>query len=230
MGEATKKCPMCAEVIAASAKKCRFCNEWLDGSGGPNAAQISWQGDHLLVPFQATDEAVDFLTGLGTAAVTGQLPSHACWICAGSEQIALKTKRYIYTPPWVYLGLLGGILPAAILASIFQKRTRLSVPICGQCRRRWLLFDVFYVLDVLVGLFAYPAVCAMIGAAIDKQNGVPVGVLVGILIWFISLIIVSFLRGRFQLTCKRIENQVVTLAFPDPAVTRRALAPGGEDA
>lgn len=26
----TKPCPHCAEQIAATAKKCRFCNEWLD--------------------------------------------------------------------------------------------------------------------------------------------------------------------------------------------------------
>jgi hypothetical protein len=30
MGTATKVCPICAEVIQESARKCRFCGEWLD--------------------------------------------------------------------------------------------------------------------------------------------------------------------------------------------------------
>ncbi|MBI3724808.1 zinc ribbon domain-containing protein [bacterium] len=36
--EGTKPCPFCAEQIAVSAKKCRFCNEWLDKSAAPAPA------------------------------------------------------------------------------------------------------------------------------------------------------------------------------------------------
>ncbi|MFA6193481.1 MAG: hypothetical protein WC726_01270 [Parcubacteria group bacterium] len=37
------KCPYCSEAISASAKKCRFCGEWLDaneGTGRQNIAPI----------------------------------------------------------------------------------------------------------------------------------------------------------------------------------------------
>lgn len=32
--EVQRRCPHCAEVIQAEARKCRYCNEWLDGRTG----------------------------------------------------------------------------------------------------------------------------------------------------------------------------------------------------
>ena len=35
LGDATRKCPYCSEIIAFDATKCRFCGEWVDESASP---------------------------------------------------------------------------------------------------------------------------------------------------------------------------------------------------
>lgn len=50
MEQDTKKCPYCEEVIKSTAKKCRFCGEWLDGSTPQNPVSIEVRGKnyHIL--------------------------------------------------------------------------------------------------------------------------------------------------------------------------------------
>jgi len=56
--ENTKPCPMCGETIAATAKKCRFCNEWLDRSAAPPARAPNDAGLGLVVPFNVSPAAL----------------------------------------------------------------------------------------------------------------------------------------------------------------------------
>jgi len=201
----TKKCPFCAEDIAVTAKKCRFCNEWLDRSGG-SSSKLSWNGDSLLVPEKA------------------RLPLAACWICGGGKEVAPKTKRFVYTPPWVYLGVLGGIIPLVILAVVFQKRATLALPLCSSCKGRWFMADLAMGLFGFVGFFGVPALFAVLGNMIDSQNGVAIGIVLGIIGWLVGLVLLKVLyANRVQIIATFVENQTATLKLPDPRVTRQAL-------
>src|SRR5271170_4260458 len=108
MPETTKPCPFCAEAIAVTAKKCRFCNEWLDGSGGNPELALRWEGPNLLVPFKSNDAALDMVVGIGSTYQTAPLPAHACWICGGADRMTFKRKSFLYTPPWIFFGLILG--------------------------------------------------------------------------------------------------------------------------
>ena len=54
----TKPCPMCGESIVATAKKCRFCNEWLDKSAAPPTAAADPGLDGFLLPVNVSATAL----------------------------------------------------------------------------------------------------------------------------------------------------------------------------
>lgn len=206
MGSATKPCPFCAEKIAVEAKKCRHCNEWLD-QGAEARNQITWQGSRIVLP------------------KTARLPKDSCWICGGEgPDMAPKRKTYYYAPPWVYLGLLGGLLPAIVLVLLFQKSAELALPLCGPCRKRWTTSELTYGVFAVLGFFGLPALFAVVGNAVARDAGLGLGILGGFLAWIAGLVAINFtLRVKSQITCTRIENDLVTLQLPNPAATRKAL-------
>ena len=71
---------------------------------------------------------------------SAELPD-ACVKCGGPPERRLK-RKLAWHPPIVYVGLLGGILPFAIMAMVMQKKVTVMVPMCGehlQKRKRALL-------------------------------------------------------------------------------------------
>jgi len=203
----TKPCPYCAEEIATTAKKCRFCNEWLDGSA---RTAVRWEGDKLVVSQYS------------------RLPVSTCLLCGAVGNVTPKDKQFIYTPPWVYLGLLGGLLPAAVLAIVFQRKVKVAVPLCGGCRFRWGGSEAAILLFAVFGLFLLPGVGAGVGSVVGKDTGAIVGVIAGFVGWIAGVVLLKvFVANRNQVVCKLIENDLATLQVPRPEVTRQVL--GGEE-
>lgn len=66
----------------------------------------------------------------------GDLPN-ACMRC-GDEATVTKTKNMQWTPPWVGVLILAGLLPYVIVAMIMTKRARLQAPFCDQHSGHWL--------------------------------------------------------------------------------------------
>ncbi len=209
-GPGEKRCPYCNEVIKSSALKCRFCNEWLDpavaaqaragrgGGGGPAFPRVE-RGRFLHVPKGA------------------RLPARRCALCSGDQDVVPWRKQFVYVPPWVYIGLLGGLIPVAILATIAQKRETVEVPECASCKRgRWTANLVGGAFGIGVGLVAIPLVLALLGEAIDSRDGAPIGMLIGFGVWLtLTILIAAVWFPRTRPVCKKIDQHgTVTLKYP----------------
>ena len=76
-------------------------------------------------------------------------------MCGVRHGVALKRYSRTYTPPWVYITILIGLIPAAIISLVVSTRHELTVPFCTRCRRKHGLMPVvnfFAVIGVLIAL------------------------------------------------------------------------------
>lgn len=80
---------------------------------------------------------------------------YSCAVCGARHGVAMKQYSRTYTPPWVYITLLAGVIPAAIISMVVSTRHELTVPFCTRCRRKHSLIPVanfFAVIGVLIAL------------------------------------------------------------------------------
>jgi hypothetical protein len=62
--------------------------------------------------------------------------AHGCAVCGSRDRVTMTTYRKIYTPPWVYVLLLAGPIPCAIVSMIVRTVHNLTVPMCVTCGAR----------------------------------------------------------------------------------------------
>jgi len=65
----------------------------------------------------------------------GDLPK-VCLVC-GRDNELVKKKTFAWQPPWVWVALLLGVLPFAIIALILTKRATVQAPLCKEHRFHW---------------------------------------------------------------------------------------------
>jgi len=91
------------------------------------------------------------------AVTAGAVPE----VCARHGEPAVRRRRTVFrshTPPWVYILLLFGVFPFAIVAGVLQKRVKApNWPFCAECRRlrtRRILLGIGLVVLAVVGAVA----------------------------------------------------------------------------
>ena len=198
-----KLCPYCAEEIAEAAKRCKWCDSWLSGRGPGDA--ITWVGQDLIVR-----------GGMSLAA-------EQCLLCGGGAGVQRWSKRFTYTPPWVYFGLLLGLLPAAILSAIATKRETLELSRCAACKSSMTWKAVFGWVFGLGGLFGFPILGSVIGSMVEKKDGAGMGVAFGFLAWLVALIVIAIANSMNAIKCRLIADGNVTLKFPRPEITQSVI-------
>jgi hypothetical protein len=202
-------CPACGEEIIATALKCRFCNERFD-TGPFMRAKVRWVGNKVVVHTRA------------------KVPSTPCWVCARDDgSVVKREKNFSWVPSWAYLGYLAGVLVGVILVAVMRQTRKLAIPLCNECASRWTLATVGYFGFAIVGFFGVPALFAIAGNAIARENGLFVGIALGIVAWIAGLIIIVFaVLPRLQATCDNIDGDQVFLKLPRIELVRAAREKG----
>lgn len=190
-------CLFCAEEIEKGTTKCPHCGESLD-TQRTSVGLARWRADALLV-----------------MADGGSVPARGCVIC-GSSQASPHERKFVYTPPWVYIGLLGGLLPLVILAVVGQKKARVWVPLCRECLRRWRVGHVGLGLYALLGFVGVPWLCGVVLDALVGKDGMWIGVALGLVLWVVGAFgIKLWISRRHQVRCVLVEEGEASLVFPD---------------
>lgn len=199
-------CHFCAEEIDKGTLKCPHCGESLE-TERLSVGLARWRGDALLV-----------------TADGGHVPARGCVLCGSSEATA-RERKFTYTPPWVYLGLLGGLLPLLILAVVGQKKARVWVPLCAGCLGRWRLGEAGVYAFALLGFVLVPALFGFATrAVVGKEDAMFVGVAVGLVAWIGGVVALKlYVSRRLQVRCTLVEEGEASLAFPDVGQVRGLL-------
>lgn len=198
-------CEFCAEALDPKATRCRACGEAV-GRSAPGRG-YSWDGPRLLV-----DEGA-------------LLPARGCVMCETTSGVAPRLRPFVYTPPWVWLGLLGGLLPLLLLALIGQRRASVSLPLCGGCLWRIRLWNAGVALFAVVGLFALPILGGALAQPLPSSDRW-IGILGGFVAWIVGVVALKLVADRRTPRCTFVEKgspKVVTLALPAPDVARAVL-------
>jgi hypothetical protein len=98
----------------------------------------------------------------------GRLPD-LCMRC-GAEGTFARTKTFSWFPQWVYILILGGLLPFAIVALVLTKRMRVEVPLCPDHQRHWMWRNLL-VIAGLIGLILLGIGAAVLIMELERRPG-----------------------------------------------------------
>jgi hypothetical protein len=135
----------------------------------------------------------------------GSLFPPMCIKCGTDAYVKMRKKRFTWFHPLAYLGLLGGILPFAIVALIMQKKATVSFGVCSTHRTNRLIL-------ALVGTFlVLGSIALMVVAGMQESGLLFLAALAILLISIIGLAITSPI-----MTPARIEDGVIKLKRVSP--------------
>jgi hypothetical protein len=75
-----------------------------------------------------------------------------CVKCGTTADLGPRVQKYVWVPPWTYLLIPLGLLPAALVQMMLTKRAALTHGICAPCNTRWKMARVAWVASLLVPL------------------------------------------------------------------------------
>lgn len=134
-------------------------------------------------------------------------------VVTGEPTTDVKRHTFRWTPPWVGILILGGVLPYVIVALILRKDITFDVPIASRKKGHWLwrqLFGIFGVLGciglVLVGI-------ALANGPGQQRQGPDVGLItagaagVGLLV----VLVIALILQNTSVRPKEITDEDITL-------------------
>jgi hypothetical protein len=148
---------------------------------------------------------------LGRYEVEHYDPPSVCIRC-GAPSVVCKDHRFQWSPPWVYILLLLGVLPYAIAASATMKRMTVSVPLCDRHKWHWGGRTAVVLLGLLAFILFMIAAIAF-GAELDLHPGV---VFVPVIVLFFAWIISAVFLATTTIRPREITDKSITLSGVSP--------------
>lgn len=144
-----------------------------------------------------------------------------CCKCGTRDGLKGRHATIVWVNPLAWLGLLGGLLPFAVMMAFMQKRIRVMLPICGTCDSRWTYGTVFRWLSFLAPFVLAPIIGAFLGLFTESDAAFGIGVLVGfVLLILLPLLTVKLVSEPRAVIAKRIDDHRALLKGVHPELLR----------
>lgn len=157
------------------------------------------------------------------------LRTQTCVQCGINPAGPPKTRTLQYVPPWVYLGMLANVVILAILYFAARRRVDAVFRLCPDCAaadargRRLRGFSI-------AGLLVFPAVGALLGAAIGDGGVILAGASAG-LVAAIAAIVAAATKTRHEvIDTKNIDKKAGTVTLLASPTWQRVLDAEARDA
>lgn len=126
-----------------------------------------------------------------------------------------KMHTFRWTPPWVGILILGGLLPYLIVAMILRKQIAIDVPLASRKRGHWAVRQAFGIIGVLGCIALGIGGIIMSADANNARNQGPDFGLILSAVAGVGLVVVIIVALVLQSTCvrpKEITDRDITLA------------------
>ena len=138
-------------------------------------------------------------------------PPPVCVRC-GARSVVCKDHRFQWSPPWVYVLLLLGVIPYAIAAGATQKRMTVPMPLCDRHKWHWGGRTAVVLLG-LVGIFV-----VMFGGIVfaNELNAEPPVVFIPVSFLFLAWIVSAVVLASTTIRAREITDKSITLMGISP--------------
>jgi hypothetical protein len=160
---------------------------------------------------------------VSTSALQAGLRTATCPQCGLNPATTLVKRRFIYVPPWVYIGLALNIIVLAIMYVAGRRVVDAQLSLCADCdaadRRARSLTSVS-----LFGLIGFPTIFGIAGGALVGLDAGMFGLAVGLVAGVVGVVAAHRHTKQDAIRCTFVDKArgVTTLAASD--TLQRVLA------
>ncbi|MBI1946249.1 MAG: hypothetical protein HYS27_11160 [Deltaproteobacteria bacterium] len=146
---------------------------------------------------------------LKIAAVQGGLRTHTCLQCGLNPVSAPVPRKFLYVPPWVYIGLALNVVILLILYFAGRQVVQGSLSLCPDCDRADKRGRFWRALSVL-GLIVFPIAGLLLGVPVsDAAMGF--GAASGLVAGIAGMVAAARKTRADVVVCKKIDKKAGTL-------------------
>jgi hypothetical protein len=122
-------------------------------------------------------------------------PPDVCMKCGARSTVVVR-RTFAWSPPWIIITILAGLLIYAILAMVMTKRMNVKVPLCQEHKGHWTMRTLSILLGFL-GILVFVGLAIFLSSE-ESDLATPVWLLVVALLlaWLVLVIVFQYTAIR----------------------------------